>query len=432
MINSALRRRKIGLGNSRIEIDFAIDQLRLKELIRLPDTSSHDQNDLNAKTYGPLACARLDNDLYAVANEDGHVNLIRTKKLRYISHWLAHENAIFDIKSSPDGKSLLTASGDATIKKWDVETKKETLNLATHFSSIKSISIYDDNTMASGSRDGSIQVHDLRQKKSNIIIMKDAHRNLTLGKSRKTSTKTDPISCVTNVLFDPWFPRLYSSGANDAAIKLWDLRNVRAKRTTDGQLSVNQPYIKVHHPTKGVHCGYSHLLLSSGKLYAACSDNKIYCYENFGTTHEPIRFTGFRYDTYLRLAIMDNRFLFSGGKGSGAQMWSLGRNQNSSIYYPETTKQPVGQLKADSTDRFDTNVIETDWDSLSVFTFRDDGLVSKWTLQHVSEIERKELLKMGAVHSADDNVTIEMSDIIDVNVLRPNRTVNNSSSQSQQ
>lgn len=425
-VNTALRRRKLGLP-CRIEIDFAFDRLRLKEAIKLTSRPNSDEQDL--KTYGPLACARINSETIAVANEDGYVNLLRTKKLDNAAHWMAHENAIFDVKANPDQRSIFTASGDTTIKQWDIETKKEINRILAHYSSIKSISVYDHNILASRSRDGSIKVHDLRLKPATVLVIRDAHRNQIIGKARKVSAKTDPVSCVTNVVFDPYCPRIYSAGANDATIKLWDLRKIsqssRFKRTADGQLVYNQPSVCIHHPSNGVHCGYSHLLLSSGKLYAACSDNKIYGYDRFLPNTEPIKFTGYRYDTYLRLAVMDDRFLISGAKGDGAIIWSLG-NKHSSKYYPEMTKQPFGQLKPDEVDRFDTNVVETDWDSLSIFTFRDDHLVCKWTMQHVLDSEKKKLACQTGLASQQDDVTIEMSDIIDVNVLRPNYRLNNS------
>lgn len=424
-VNTALRRRKLGLPG-RIELDFAFDRIRLKEAVKLAARPNQDDQDL--KTYGPLACVKIDAKTIAVANEDGYVNLLRTERLESKAHWMAHENAIFDIKANPDQSSIFTASGDTTIKQWDLETKKQVNSIVAHYSSIKSISIYDKNVLASGSRDGSIKIHDLRIKPATVLMIRDAHRNQIIGKTRKVTAKTDPVSCVTNVVFDQYCPRIYSTGANDATIKLWDLRRIsqtnRVKRTADGQIVFNQPFTSIHHPSKGVHCGYSHLVLSSGKIYAACSDNKIYCYDRFLPETEPIKFTGYRYDTYLKLAIMEDRFLLSGAKGGGAIIWSLG-NKQSSKYYPETTKQPFGHLKPDDIDRFDTNVVETDWETLSIFTFRDDHLVCKWTMQHVLESEKKRLASQTALASQQDDVTIEMSDIIDVNVLRPNHRLSN-------
>lgn len=423
-VNTAIIRRKLGF-QERIDIDFALDRIRLKEVLKL--TSAAEQNE-DLKTCGPLACAKLNDNKIAVANEDGYVNLLRTDKLDNLSHWVAHENAIFDIKATPDCRTLLTASGDTSIRQWDLETKKMIAILSPHFSSIKSISIYDSNIIASGSRDGTIKVHDLRSKNPTVIAIRDAHRNRALGKPRKMTAKTDPVSCVTNVVFDSHFPRIYSTGANDATIKLWDLRKNpkinKPRRTLDGQILINQPYIEVHHPSKGRHCGYSHLLLSSCKVYAACSDNKIYCYDNFISESEPIKFMGYKYDTYLKLAVVDDRFLLSGTKGGGATMWSLARKQ-SSMYYPETIKQPLGQLKLDENEGCDTNVIEADWNSLSIFTFRDDRLVCKWSMQQLLESEKKKLVSESAIASQENDVTIEMSDIIDVNVLRPNYNVSN-------
>jgi len=421
-LNTQIRKRTLGLSR-KINMEFAVDRMKLKETCRLPNAPIDGIEDPTA-SKGPLASTRLNRDTIAVANEDGYVNLLRVSKLKPIVHWLAHENAIFDIKTFPDQDKLITASGDATIRIWDVEQKKEILKFVPHFSTVKSVSIYERNIIASGSRDGAIKVHDLRLRDPTIIVIKDAHRNLILRKSVPKSTKTDPISCVTNVVFDPHFPRIYSAGANDATIKLWDLRNntqnSRPKRTREGLLILHQAYQEIHHPSKGLHCGYAHLLISSGRLYAACSDNKIYRYDNFATDSQPsTRFTGFRYDNCLRLAIMEDRFLFSGSKRGGALMWSLGSGE-SSLYYPETTKNPIGELRADMADTYDTNALEADWESLSLISFRDDGLVCKWTMQHVSELERKALLENDNLLSVNDDISIHMSDIIGVNVPRHN------------
>lgn len=424
-VNTALLRRRAGFSQ-RVDIDFAIDQMRLKEAVRLFSTHNPTEEDL--KTYGPLACTRLNSNRVAVANEDGLINVISIGDLKETGNWLGHENAIFDIKALPDGKTLLSASGDTTIKHWDVETRKELRSLTPHFSSIKSISVYDRNTIASGSRDGTIKVHDIRRKDATAIVIRDAHRNYVISKTRRTSTKTDPISCVTNVVFDQYIPRIYSTGANDATIKLWDLRkgthSGRVRRTYDGQIVVSQPTAEIHHPSKGLHCGYSHLLVADCKIYAACSDNKIYCYDSFSDKEMPTKYTGYQYDTYLKLAVMDDRFLFSGSKGGGAIVWTLG-HKNSSKYFPETTKQPIGQLRPDDMERFDTNVIETDWDSLSLLTFRDDRLVCKWTMQHVKDTERRKLATEAGLQSQENDISIQMSDIMDVNVLRPNNRISN-------
>lgn len=426
-VSTALRRRTLGLSG-RLEIDFLIDRLKLKDAIKISNPTPVDPDEPNIKSSGPIACAKLHDGRLAVANEDGYVNLVDTRKLKDVASWMAHENAVFDIQASPDQKSLYTASGDATIRKWSVETKQETLKFAPHYSSIKSISIYDDNTLASGSRDGTIKIHDTRQKDPVVIVVRDAHRNTVFSKHRKTTVKTDPISCVTNVVFDQNFPRVYSTGANDATIKLWDLRRTtptnRPRRTRDGQIILNQPLIEVHHPSTGLHCGYSDLLLADGKIYASCSDNKIYCYDNFSPDSKPLKFSGYRYDTCLRLAVMDDRYLFSGGKGCGALVWNL-RSRHSSKYLPEQTRSPIGQLKPDQNETSDTTVIETDWDSLSVFTLRDDRLICKWTMHHVLEEERQQLFKGGILEYREADVSIQLPDIMDVSVLRPNHRMGN-------
>lgn len=425
-VNNALRNRAMGIRN-KISIDFTINKMSLQQALKFRYLED------NQESSGPLACVKLEkgnSNIIAVANEDGYIDLIKMSQLNSLDQWIAHDNAIFDIKSTPDSRTLLTASGDKTIKLWDIETKKNTLTISNHFSTVKSISVYDCNVLASGSRDGTIKIHDIRSPKPTKIVIRDAHRNLIIAKPRRNLKKTDPVSCVTNVVFDQHQPRIYSAGANDAILKLWDLRKTptanKPKRTIEGELLVNEPYISVHHPSKGVHCGYSHLLLSNNSLYAACSDNKIYRYDNFGPGCEPIKFVGYHYDTYLKMAVLDDRFLLSGAKRGGAIMWSLGENSKSSYQYiPVTTRLAIGQLKPDENESFDTNVIETDWNSLSVFTFRDDRLVCKWTMNHISDSERKKLMEDNAIASQEADVAIEMSDVIDISVLRPNCRINN-------
>ncbi len=59
----------------------------------------------------------------------------------------------------PDGKTLISANGDRTIKLWDLTTGKELRTLNGHWQAVNSIAIHSDGkTLFSGSRDGSIKL----------------------------------------------------------------------------------------------------------------------------------------------------------------------------------------------------------------------------------------------------------------------------------
>jgi WD40 repeat protein len=43
-----------------------------------------------------------------------------------------HSSSVFSVAFSPDGKTLASASGDKTIKLWNLQTQKEIATLTGH------------------------------------------------------------------------------------------------------------------------------------------------------------------------------------------------------------------------------------------------------------------------------------------------------------
>ena len=60
-------------------------------------------------------------------------NLRRPKTLK------GHENAVYSVVFSPDGKTLATGSWDKTVKLWDVDTGEELCILKAHSSAVQSL-----------------------------------------------------------------------------------------------------------------------------------------------------------------------------------------------------------------------------------------------------------------------------------------------------
>jgi energy-coupling factor transporter ATP-binding protein EcfA2 len=70
-----------------------------------------------------------------------------------------HHSTVNSVNFSPDGKTLVSGSGDNTIKLWNVETGKEIRTLKGHDNLVNSVSFSPDGkTLASGSVDKTIKL----------------------------------------------------------------------------------------------------------------------------------------------------------------------------------------------------------------------------------------------------------------------------------
>ncbi|MEH2248526.1 WD40 repeat domain-containing protein, partial [Nostoc sp.] len=102
------------------------------------------------------------------------------------------------------GKTLASASGDKTIKLWNLDTHKEITTLRGHSDSVFSIVFSPDGkTLASASADKTIKLWNLDTRKE--ITTFRGHSDL-----------------VTRVVFSP-DGKILASASFDKTIKLWNL-----------------------------------------------------------------------------------------------------------------------------------------------------------------------------------------------------------------
>jgi len=117
--------------------------------------------------------------LLAVADEEGIVTIVDASKplpgmeiepgYRPAEQWFAHDNAIFDVAWCHRDDRLLTASGDQSVKLWDVETNVCHRTFKRHNGSVKAVSVRPDggcgDVFASCGRDGTIALWDARESR---------------------------------------------------------------------------------------------------------------------------------------------------------------------------------------------------------------------------------------------------------------------------
>lgn len=260
--------------------------------------------------YVPLA-----NSLVAVGDEDGWVHLLDADddapssfSKAYVS-WRAHSNAVMDVQFSSDDLHIATGSGDQTAQIIDARTQQTISVLARHKSSVKQVRFQpgDDKIVATSSRDGTVQIWDLRCKGGQITVhsawgedapyastirtLSAAHadsvltplngsastRTSSAGKSETYSRRND-IS-VTALSFLPSGREHLLLTASDAStsIKLWDIRGRYSLRSPCVPISTTrQPESHTRHR----HFAINSLTLGGDatRLYALSKDNTVYAY----------------------------------------------------------------------------------------------------------------------------------------------------------
>ncbi|NIM12875.1 MAG: hypothetical protein GTO45_12180, partial [Candidatus Aminicenantes bacterium] len=127
----------------------------------------------------------------------------------------SHSLAVTSVAFSPDGKTLASGSRDKTIRLWDIRTQKETATLKGHSDEVYSVAFGPDGkTLASGSKDITIRLWDIRTQKV-------------------TATLTGHSQNVTSVAFSPDGKTL-ASGSKDKTIRLWDIRTQKETAVLKG------------------------------------------------------------------------------------------------------------------------------------------------------------------------------------------------------
>ncbi|MBT3266669.1 hypothetical protein HN371_05910 [Candidatus Poribacteria bacterium] len=116
---------------------------------------------------------------------------------------------------SPDGNTLASASGDDTVKLWDVATRQEAATLAGHTDNVQTVVFSPSGTtLATGGDDGTVRLWDVVAQQEIAILAghSDAVRSVAMSPDGST----------------------LASGSADHTIKLWDVPSARETATLTG------------------------------------------------------------------------------------------------------------------------------------------------------------------------------------------------------
>lgn len=104
-------------------------------------------------------------------SEQGVVRVLDLAAGRIIRSWPAHEDTIFAMALSSDGKKLATAGGDKLVKIWDLAAGTEVARLEAHATQVLSLAFNPDSTqLVTGGADRLLKVWDVQTRQNTIAL----------------------------------------------------------------------------------------------------------------------------------------------------------------------------------------------------------------------------------------------------------------------
>ncbi|XP_050383595.1 uncharacterized protein LOC126800295 [Argentina anserina] len=318
--------------------------------------------------------------IVAMSDEDGYLSLFDTRRkfLASASHqenadrtkvcdWVAHQNAVFDICWIKDDSQIVTASGDQTVKVWDIQEKKCTAVLIGHTGSVKSLSPHPTNPeiIVSGSRDGSFALWDMRCNSTSkntlgvrpTAVVKGAHLTPRTKRSRRGKAAPRSITSVLNLKDEV---SIATAGAVDSVVKYWDTRSLKSVVTQ------TCPHMESNEKERRFH-GITSLSQDSNGVFvtASCMDNSIYLYNVLQLEKGPMQsFSGGRVESFfVKSAISpDGAHILSGSSDGNAYIWQVNKPQED----PVILKSHDGEVTAVDWSHYEAGKIATSSDDFTV------------------------------------------------------------------
>lgn len=150
-------------------------------------------------------------EFFAVGFSDNYIRIFDTKTLKILQSFEAHQNSVFTLIYSPNGKHLISGGRDAHLKVWDVENHYKNIHhIPAHLFAINHL-VFNPKSdlLASCSMDKSIKIWDTQTFKLLKVI----------DKARYAGHGTS-----INKLLWTSYQDFLISGSDDRMISIWDIQ----------------------------------------------------------------------------------------------------------------------------------------------------------------------------------------------------------------
>ncbi|PQP96488.1 denticleless protein homolog [Prunus yedoensis var. nudiflora] len=374
--------------------------------------------------------------IVAMSDEDGYLSLFDTRRKfsasasfqenadkTKVCDWVAHQNAVFDVCWIKDDTQIMTASGDQTIKVWDIQEKKCTAILMGHTGSVKSLCPHPTNPeiIVSGSRDGSFALWDMRCNSSSknihgeiaicsTAVVKGAHlfpraKRVRRGKAASMS--------ITSVLYLKDEVSIATAGAVDSIVKFWDTRSLK------NVVTQTSPHLEFTEKERRLH-GITSLSqdLNGVFISASCMDNRIYLYNVLQLQKGPMQsFSGCRIESFFVKSIIspDAAHILSGSSDGNAYIWQVNKPQED----PVILKSHDGEVTAVDWSHFEVGKMATSSDDFTVRIWNSQNSycpsttsasVIRRRVMAIPGAECRKLLMNESMHTSKDSGNLCPSD----------------------
>ncbi|MEO8286520.1 MAG: fasciclin domain-containing protein [Chloroflexota bacterium] len=223
------------------------------------------------------------------ASADGTVRIWDAVSGKTLLTITGHTDEVRGAVFSPDGKTVLTASGDKTARIWDATTGKELMRFTGHTDLVgKAVFSPDGKTVVTTSIDGTARTWDVQTGKSMVTYSNQGPGNLN------------------RIAFSPDGKTVVTSG-DDKTARIWD-------PLTGKEIMV----------LRGHTDGIAAVAFSpDGKLVATASNDKTARVWDAATGKEVHRYEGHEGKVYGAAFSPDGRYLLTSSEDQTARLWDV-------------------------------------------------------------------------------------------------------------